>query len=116
MENWPDIVRDSKLDVRFDKGHTIHISYTTDPKSGQRAVPRYEAWCQKRRIGRGAFADVWLEECTRGVSEDGIGRLRAVKQISTKQHGVKLEIFLRELEAISKFSHTKVSEVELFGR
>jgi serine/threonine protein kinase len=72
--------------------------------SRQRAVQREETWKQERQIGGGAFGSIWLEKCTSGKQKDAV---RAVKKIVVRNNARDLE-YVRELEAIAKFSHPKV--------
>ena len=107
MDRRSDLIRDSKLDTRFDPGFTVHIYREAPTGSERRVVQRQEYWRRESRIGGGAFGCVWLEKCVQGHRDV---ELRAVKQVSTKplRSGKRIE-YSRELEAIAKFSHDKVS-------
>lgn len=99
-----DLVQDSKLITDFRDGYTIHTF--TEP-SGHRK----EYWKSERRLGRGGSGQVQLERCAAGEKKD---LKRAVKIISrrsnpTRTGWVDLE---RELEAIAKFSQSRVSEYQ----
>jgi hypothetical protein len=48
---------------------------------------------------------VWLETCTSGTQK---GAVRAVKKIAVRQNNTRDTVYVRELEAIAKFSHPKV--------
>ena len=104
MTPVPDLVRLSKLDTRFhtDPQYTIHVEYMPGSGKDRRGVRREERWKQKKRLGRGGFGTVWLEQCIDGSKKD---ELRAVKQI--QKHG-NIDYF-RELEAIALFSNAKVA-------
>jgi hypothetical protein len=109
MTRVPDLVRDSKLRTRFLPHftvQTVHIYHESDPTSRRRLVARSEYWQRQRNIGIGAHGSVWLEECVQGGKADVA--VRAVKQISMGG-GLELSDCMRELEAIAKFSHAKVS-------
>jgi hypothetical protein len=106
MYRIPDLVRDSKLDTRFHSGYTSHVYYESGPTALERVIPREEHWKRVKNIGRGAYGNVWLEQCVKGQAHV---EWRAVKQISKPRQPVKLMNYNRELEAIAKFSHQKVS-------
>lgn len=99
----PDLVRDSNLQTSFHLDCTIH-SYTEFDRTRRRTI-RQEYWKSKRRLGQGSYGQVWLEECTEGKSQ---GALRAVKIIH-KAPDTNTRDYLRELEAVAKFSHPRVS-------
>jgi hypothetical protein len=106
MDGLPDTVADWRLDVRLSGNHVIHVFDDPDPDSKRRMVYREEHWLRKSLLGRGAFGDVWLQECTNGGSSN---RYRAVKRISVGQRAqIRPELYVRELEAVVKFSHRRV--------
>jgi hypothetical protein len=106
MLRIPDLVRDSRLETRFHPERTEHIYYESGLTARQRTVRREEYWKAERCIGRGSYGTVWLEQCVEGEREV---KLRAVKQIPKAQKASKPIDYNRELEAIAKFSHPKVS-------
>jgi hypothetical protein len=100
-DNLSDVVRDSKLRTRYEKPHTIHLF--DDPDSPPFSARRREQWKKDRTIGHGGQGRVVLQTCTggsRGYTQ------RAVKMIPLQEGGRRR--YLRELEAILKFSHDKV--------
>lgn len=99
----PDLVLDSRLDTRFHEKYVYHVYEESDASRGQRTVQRREFWQRQRHLGSGGFGSVWLEQCIKGQQE---GSLRAVKEIQRPPNQVECN---RELEAISKFSHARVS-------
>ena len=105
MARLPDLVRDSQLDVELRDGYTVHVYFESNPDSRRRAVQREETWKLERHIGGGAFGSVWLETCTSGRQK---GAVRAVKRIALRQKSTRDAVYIRELEAIAKFSHPKV--------
>src|SRR5271156_3118937 len=106
MYRVPDLVCDSKLETRFLSGYTSHVYYESGHTSRERAIPREERWKRVEHIGGGAYGKVYLEKCAEGQR---CGDLRAVKKISKPLQPAKLMNYNRELEAIAKFSHQKVS-------
>jgi hypothetical protein len=88
--------------------HTRHIRTYQGTHAWQRRVRAHEIWERRRRLGKGAFGTIWLEECVE--RPDGVtGRsVRAVKVIRKDGHG---SLPHRELEAIFKFSHENVRPV-----
>lgn len=109
-----DLVRDSKL-IAFqtdDPSIVRHIVYTSNPHMRQRRMKTEEAWKRRQKLGTGAFGQVYLEELLSGSEA---GKLRAVKEIAkTPPQDPRKEIdYTRELEAIAKFSHDKVSRVNI---
>jgi hypothetical protein len=102
MPPIPDLVRDSKLETAFlDQKTTVHTFIEPDGAGGRR-IRREQCWKKGELLGRGAFGDVWREQCVAGKEK---GALRAVKVIRKQSHSVDLN---RELEAIAKFSHSRV--------
>jgi len=106
MSRLPDLVRDSQLDVELRDGCTVHVCFEYSPSSRQRAVPTEEIWKQERQIGSGGFGSVWLETYTSGIQK---GAIRAVKKIAVRQTSSRDAAYIRELEAIAKFSHRKIA-------
>jgi serine/threonine protein kinase len=93
-----DLVRDSKLETRIFDDQTVH-SYI------RQRIYQEEYWKRERLLGRGSYGQVWLEKCT---SSNKTGKLRAVKEIRKEPNSNAIE-YDRELEAVAKFSHDKVS-------
>lgn len=114
MEQISDLIRDSKLETHFLPDcnvEAVHRFQESDPASRRRLVTRSEHWRRQRRIGGGSFGSVWLEERTKGGrpgtgAQDGA--VRAVKQIDIDTRLDSIN-YNRELEAIAKFSHSRVS-------
>ncbi|KAI1443087.1 kinase-like domain-containing protein [Annulohypoxylon stygium] len=106
IQSLPDIVRDSRLETEFFNAYTQHIVYVSGYSARERHVPKEERWVRKQFLGQGAYGTVHLERCEQ---RDGSAKLRAVKQIKKYNvAGRELE-YMRELEAISKFSHKRYS-------
>jgi hypothetical protein len=102
-----DLVRDSRLETRFSARYTRHVYYVSGRTPRQRKVRREERWERGDSLGSGSFGTVWLETFT---AEQADVRYRAVKEIRKSQRGSRAIDYSRELEAIAKFSHKKVSE------
>ncbi|UPL00158.1 hypothetical protein LCI18_011092 [Fusarium solani-melongenae] len=101
--NLSDLIRDYKLWTRFEKPHTIHLF--NDPDAPPSSPQRLEQWKKNRTLGHGGQGRVVLQTCTRGSR--GYAQ-RAVKMIPLKEGGRRE--YLRELEAIIKFSHDKYAK------
>ncbi|KAJ5734006.1 Tetratricopeptide-like helical [Penicillium malachiteum] len=118
MARLPDLVEDSKLGANIIPyfNVTIHTYRESDPDSRRRLVSRSEHWQRQKKIGAGSYASVWLERCIEG-GRQGASALRAVKQIDLSRSGQKPGFHNRELEAISKFSHSRYERcfVKSFG-
>lgn len=99
----PDLVRDSQLATEWHSNLTIHKTTSGGRGIRQRKVEK-EEWRREREIARGGFGMVWLEKCIAGGRKDEV---RAVKMIS-KPSKVADSSILREIEAIAKFSQSKV--------
>ncbi len=98
----PELVRDTKLQATIQGELTIH----TRP-FGRR---RYERWKLKHILGHGGCGVVWLEcKVKDGTQEEDAGESRAVKRIDTSGH--RSEHYVRELEALAKFSQDKVHSI-----
>ncbi|KAK7428194.1 hypothetical protein QQZ08_005260 [Neonectria magnoliae] len=110
----PDLVRDSQLTTRFlGAGSTKHTIYVTPSQSRRRSRVRAEQiWNRERKLGNGTFGEVWLERCASGPTS---GSVRAVKEMP-KDSSLPMN-YLRELEAMAKFSHEKYVHcfVKCFG-
>ena len=106
MARLPDLIQHQQLEVKLHDGYTIHEYFErgTLSRSRHRTVLR-DIWKEVKQIGGGAFGSVWLETCTSGRQK---GSVRAVKKIALRGNNVSDAAYLRELEAISKFSHPKV--------
>lgn len=114
MAQISDLIRDSRLETRFlpdCRVETVHTFRESDPTSGQRLVIRAEHWQRQKRIAKGGFGSVWLETRIKGGRSGATahdGAVRAVKQIDLDTRFGPID-YNRELEAIAKFSHSRVS-------
>lgn len=99
-----DLVRDSKIETEWLDSCLRHVFYESGPSARLRRICREERWVRQKFVGRGAFGNVYLEQCEVGSSQ----KLRAVKEIKKSViPGEELD-YMRELEAVAKFSHQKV--------
>lgn len=101
----PELARDSQLDTVVTHGFCMH-SFKETP-----LLTRKEVWKRKKRIGSGGFGTVWLETCIEGQdSEDNKYRAVKVLQLPTDSpFSQAISQYGRELEALAKFSQSKVS-------
>lgn len=97
-----DFVKDSKLDVIFRNDHQ------TQEQHFESTVAVKHTWEKRRELGKGGGGTVWLEEC---ANQRSSMKLRAVKSISKPTLDNPNVEYWRELEAIFKFSHRKVSSL-----
>ncbi|KAM5343262.1 hypothetical protein ACJ41O_014228 [Fusarium nematophilum] len=96
----PELVRDSKLEATtFQADLTIH----TQPLGRRR---RHEKWRPGGLLGNGGYGVVLLQHRVEG--DEAADQLRAVKMLRTYGRGP--EYYVRELEALAKFSQDKYSE------
>lgn len=107
-----DLVQDSKLDttlIDHDGNSVQHTLYISSHRTRRRPRKVEETWIRREKIGSGTFGNVWLQECVDGKN-DNIGRFRAVKEIAKRkcEDGSAPIEYNRELEAIAKFSQSKV--------
>jgi hypothetical protein len=107
MDRLPDLVRDSRLETPiFDSRITVHDYEESGDTPQDRLVRRREEWEREARpIGRGGFSLVWLEKCTKGNTAQAY---RVLKEISMTDSRTRTADYVRELEAIAKFSQRKV--------
>jgi calcium/calmodulin-dependent protein kinase I len=103
----PDLVHDSKLETKILAGYTQHVFYRSGRSVLERRVRQEERWVRERFLGQGAYGTVHLERCEGSVNDS---KLRAVKEIRKCVIPGQDLNYIRELEAIAKFSHAKVSQ------
>ncbi|KAK3361781.1 kinase-like domain-containing protein [Lasiosphaeria ovina] len=98
-----DLVRDSKIDTEVLGTCTKHVFYDSGPSAKERRVRREERWLRAAFLGQGAYGTVYLER----FDHQQVKRLRAVKEVKKcVVPGEELD-YIRELEAIVKFSNPK---------
>ena len=110
MARVSDLIRDLKLETSFHPDcsvETVHTYQESDLTSRRRVVARSEHWKRLSKIGGGAYGSVWLEKCIRDSHQRSVQALRAVKQIDLDTRYGPID-YNRELEAIAKFSHSRV--------
>jgi hypothetical protein len=97
----PELVRDLELDV------TIKGKRTTRNKvSGRREAPEKEKWICGKKLDRNCFCSVWVEYNKGG--EQTSRKIRAVKKLQPEKKPRIVAEYVRELEALAKFSQKKV--------
>lgn len=110
-DGLPDVVVDTKLETEVYPHCTIHFTHEHNPKfAGLRPERASEQWERQRELGSGGCGSVWLEKCVSGRKE---GSLRAVKEIRCQSGTKPSSACVRVLEAIGKFSQTRVSPADL---
>lgn len=100
----PEIVRDFQLAIHcISKRGVTHVCDDPDaPPSSQRHLERWSS--EKRPIGGGGQGRVFLQKCSNSNS----GSHRAVKEIPLQEGNKKRQYYLRELETMARFSHSRV--------
>ena len=101
----PDIVADAKIETEISKDCVKHIFHRSGLTAGERYVRREECWTRQQFLGQGAYGTVHLETCE---TKGGCKKLRAVKEVRKSIQASEELDYMRELEAIYKFSHPKV--------
>jgi hypothetical protein len=107
LYSLPELVLDSRLEAGFQPNALASDCTTTHNRIvGRRTGSRQEKWLRKRVLGHGGFGIVWLE---RRVDErQNTPEYRAVKQIAVPRPVSEGGRYVRELEALAKFSLGKV--------
>uniref|UniRef100_A0A8H7NBH9 Autophagy-related protein 1 n=1 Tax=Bionectria ochroleuca TaxID=29856 RepID=A0A8H7NBH9_BIOOC len=106
-EQIPDLVHDSKIETSVTGNRIEHVFYEPGRTPQERQRRRVECWDRDVILGKGAYGIVYKE---RRCSQAGtLETLRAVKQISKSVVGGEPLDYIRELEAIIKFSHRNYS-------
>ncbi|RSL76261.1 hypothetical protein CEP51_010131 [Fusarium floridanum] len=107
LQDLPVLVQDSHLEATFHPSADIPHE-TTHMKYWRRRRPQQERWVRQKMLGRGGFGIVWLEE--REPRSQTSYNSRAVKQLDIAKIGSKKGDYVKELEALAKFSQAKYSE------
>jgi hypothetical protein len=113
-----DLVRNSKLTVIFKQRVTIHKVHCLQPGPGVSLEKQTieEFWYREKQIGSGGFGRIWLESSDLA---DGGRIYRAVKELEIRSTSLSQQAaaepeqalskqYLRELEAIARFSQDEV--------
>ncbi|KAL2829191.1 kinase-like domain-containing protein [Aspergillus cavernicola] len=105
MATIPELVSDSKLNVRFFSDYVSHEVFDPilAPRGRVRRRMKEEKWRRDKCIGRGCYGTVWLERCL----GDSKTKVRAVKTVPRTSHSSDNIDYTRELEAMVKFSQKK---------
>lgn len=107
----PNVLLDYQLEMA--RGHSrrrvTHVVH--DPALPPSAPPRLESWeSAKRAIGRGGQGEVLLQTCTTEGPRHGTAR--ALKVVRCFDDDGRYR-YVRELEAMVRFSHERVRVLEL---
>ena len=99
----PELVRDTRLHAEVQGKITVHRRLVR-----RRGAPQEERWIRYENsiIGGGGSGVVWLEHKVKQAAED-LDECRAVKGI--RMSGDSTIRYVRELEALAKFSQERVS-------
>jgi hypothetical protein len=105
MSRLPDLVLDSRLRTEFHDSIIIHSYLEIDNVGGR--FSRNEHWKWERDLGRGGFGQVRLQRCvTKSAKQNSLRAVKIVNKPSNPSGSLDCK---RELEAIVKFSHDRVS-------
>jgi hypothetical protein len=97
----PTPVRDYQREASFDPDvNTSNAETTHFTLAGRR-----EQWIRVKLLGRGGYGIVWLE---RKARNDATEEFRAVKQLEVPHSVSRHGSYIREIEALTKFSRGKV--------
>ncbi|VUC37622.1 unnamed protein product [Clonostachys rosea] len=100
----PDLVHDSKIETSITGDRIEHVFYEPGRTPQERRRRRVESWQRDVVLGKGAYGIVYKEhQCGQGNAA------RAVKEISKCTDDGKPLDYMREVEAIIKFSHDNYS-------
>lgn len=100
LGDLPEPVRHLRLDADFNHKRTVHRLLPT-----RQGSERKEVWVREKKIGYGAYGEVWLESRQKNRrSTSAATELRAVKCIHAC---VPRRAYGRELEALTTFSSNK---------
>jgi hypothetical protein len=105
-----DLVQDAKLETKFLSGCVRHTRYAAGELAHRRRVRVTETWDIGQSLGRGSFGNVRLETCRPHDAAPALSspRRRAVKVIHKAGPTQPRWDYLKELEAIIKFSNERV--------
>jgi hypothetical protein len=107
-----DLVLDAKLETEFLDGCIRHTKYTMGFSARERRIRVREVWDIGSNLGRGSFGSVRVETCRPSPpAYSREPRRRAVKVISKSIASQGRWDYLKELEAVVKFSHERVRMV-----
>ena len=77
---YSDLLDFYKLQAECSESHVIHTSYVKDRSQSIQRVKVEQRWDNVKRIGHGAFGEVWLQKGEKGAE-------RTVKQLSKYRMG-----------------------------
>lgn len=103
-----DIIHDWKIETRMEKSYITHTFYESGTSAQERHVQKEEVWERKQKLGKGAYGTVYLVH-----AQGNLQKTRAIKKIRKSITDDEDFDYIRELEAIIKFSHQKVSRLSI---
>ena len=115
----PDHLLDWKLETPLSTSSTTvtHISYISGSSARERRVAVQETWKRDRMLGIGTYGTVWVQRCSSRSSPNRPGPLpskRAVKEMRKTLTNGQTWDYVKELEAVVKFSHARVRNIARF--
>jgi hypothetical protein len=106
----PESVRDSRLEAHFKPTPTYPRFIIHPTVSGRRSWAKPVVWARQKLLEQGGNGLIWLEKRVESLENpSGTPELRAVKQIRVFRPISESDKFIRELDALAKFSKDKVS-------
>jgi hypothetical protein len=113
MDRDIELIEDSELCVKLDKGRVYHVKEIPDARTPIKHLEVEEVWQQVdsaggQLLGKGSYGDVFKQECIQDVAGRKVGQLRAVKVVRKGAESTKA-YYREELKAMAKFSMQKVS-------
>ncbi|KAI1764987.1 kinase-like domain-containing protein [Hypoxylon sp. FL1150] len=111
----PELVRDSRLEATFHPSPSTPIETTHEIRLSRRVL-HSETWIRERRLGNGGYGTVWLERRSE-MGSRASPQLRAVKELKVPRTQGGRDGYIRELEALAKFSKRRFARffVRFYG-
>ncbi|KAI1416097.1 kinase-like domain-containing protein [Hypoxylon sp. FL1857] len=110
----PELVQDSRLEVTFYPNASVP-NRTIHTRPSSRRTIKNEIWIREKRLGAGGYGTVWLERRDTGGRRSH--EYRAVKELRIRSPRKSNEDYVRELEALAKFSQERFVQffVKFYG-
>jgi hypothetical protein len=99
-----DLINHYRLVAHIHHDYTEQVIHKSDPINGRRKVTIEKRWHKVKRLGKGAYGEVYLER----EETNGVESRRAVKQLpKLLQSGARVD-YSRELSAMAILSKVKI--------